>query len=173
MQPSPSATTFDMRAFRNALGCFPTGVAIVTAKALGEAPIGMTINSFSSVSLDPPLVLWSLRRNAFSRDGYMKAKRFIINVLRDDQETVALRFARPAEKIFNEGEVDHACDGTPRFIGCAATFECRTVDIIEGGDHLIMIGQVERFGATSNQPLVFCRGSFASLSGSYAADLRP
>ncbi|RWI50501.1 MAG: flavin reductase [Mesorhizobium sp.] len=163
MQVDASTMTFDSRAFRNALGCFPTGVAIVTAKTGNEPPVGMTINSFSSVSLDPPLVLWSLRRNAFSRDGYLKAGRFVINVLREDQKHLAMRFAQPESKYFRDEEIEHSEDGMLRLSGCAATFDCTTAEVVDAGDHLILIGEVQRFIATDLQPLVFCRGAFAAL----------
>lgn len=155
----------ESRRFRHALGSFVTGVAIVTAKPGDAAPVGMTINSFSSVSLDPPLVLWSLRREAWSYDRFRNAGHFVVNVLAAHQDGLAKQFARPVDDRF-EG-VDFTCNahGAPCLSSSIACFECVTENTIDAGDHVIFIGRVENFTHSDDIPLVFCRGNLSSFRG--------
>ena len=152
--PRPS---LDARDFRGALGCFPTGVCIVTTLAPDGRRVGMTANSFSSVSLDPPMVLWSLARTASGAAVFRDAERFVINVLAAVDEELASHFARPSEDKFAKyprrfaGEV---------LQGAAATFECHSRHRYYGGDHIIIIGVVERYSWSEVAPLLFHRGRY-------------
>ena len=144
----------DRRAFRRALGHFPTGVAIVTTVA-GDRPVGMTINSFASVSLDPPLVLWSVDLAAGFADAFTAADRFALSVLAGDQMALARRF---------DGVATWAGAGGPPLIaGALATFECRREAVHPGGDHAIIVGRVDRFAARDGSPLLFHAGHLAPL----------
>lgn len=158
---------FDPRAFRNALGCFPTGVAIMTTVHNGQ-PVGLTCSSFSSVSLEPPLVLWSLRRESKSLEAFRNSGAFAINILAEDQNLLSARFA--SGKITDKFE-GIACTpglkGIPILQGCMASFECSTYAQHEAGDHVIFIGQVERFDhGRAEEPLVFYKGAYMMLTQS-------
>ncbi|HTD36304.1 MAG TPA: flavin reductase family protein [Candidatus Limnocylindrales bacterium] len=145
---------------RNALGTFGTGVAIITTRDAEGRNFGLTGNSFSSVSLDPPLVLWSLACSAPSLPAFRAATHFGVNVLSTDQYALAERFARPHRDKF-EG-IAHAVGeyGVPLIDGAAAHFECRIVDRYYGGDHEIFLGQVERYSYERKPTLLFCHGTY-------------
>lgn len=153
----------DLRAFRDALGCFATGVTIVTTRAPDGAPVGFTANSFSSVSLDPPLVLFSLHRQALSLAAFQAAPGFAINVLREDQGALSTRFASPAGDKW--GDIAHRSgeSGSPLLEEALARFDCVRHAVHEGGDHLIFVGRVLRFEAREGRPLLFCRGRYGAL----------
>ncbi len=151
---------FDARAFRAALGRFPTGVTIVTTRAGDGRPVGVTVNSFNSVSLEPPLVLWSLQRASVSLGAFEAAGRFAVNVLRIDQIDLSNRFASPVPEKFNGVRWSWSADDIPLLDGCVARFECRTRAVHDGGDHVIFIGEVERFDVAGGQPLIFCDGCY-------------
>ncbi|MBB5053622.1 flavin reductase (DIM6/NTAB) family NADH-FMN oxidoreductase RutF [Afipia massiliensis] len=165
---SISPVPFDTRAFRKALGCFPTGVAVITAQPSGQLPVGLTINSFASVSLDPPLVLWSLQRDAPSKDAILQSGHFVVNVLDETQLRLAQQFARPAIDKFDGVEISTNRWGAPYIKKCIARFECKVMNCVDGGDHVIFLGEVEHFHHETGAPLVFCHGMFASV-----ADTRP
>jgi len=151
---------FDRRDFRRALGQFSTGVTVITTRAMDGRRVGMTANSFSSVSLDPPLVLWSLARQAPSLGDFTGASHFAINVLAANQHHLSRQFSTPQADKF--GGVD-CCDGTsgvPLLNGVIARFVCRNVRQYDGGDHLIFIGEVERYDRFDGEPLVFHSGYY-------------
>jgi len=151
---------FDRRDFRRALGQFSTGVTVITTRAIDGRRVGMTANSFSSVSLDPPLVLWSLARQAPSVADFSGASHFAINVLAAHQHHLSRQFSTPQADKF--GGVD-CCDGTagvPLLNGVLARFVCRNVKQYDGGDHLIFIGEVERYDRFDGEPLVFHSGYY-------------
>jgi flavin reductase (DIM6/NTAB) family NADH-FMN oxidoreductase RutF len=156
--PRPS---LDVRDFRSALGCFPTGVCLVTAVAPDGKRAGLTANSFSSVSLDPPMVLWSLARTASSAPVFRDAEHFVINVLGASDEEISSHFARPGGDKFAKYSKRFS-GGVLR--GAVATFECHSRHRYYGGDHIIVIGVVERYAHTGSAPLVFHRGSYAAIS---------
>jgi len=159
---------FDPRRFRSALGCFPTGVAVITTQGPDGEPVGLTCNSFSSVSLDPPLVAWSLRLASKSIDVFREARGFTINVLGEDQAALSGRFASSTNATRFDG-VSHAkgCLGSPVIEGCVANFQCSTFARHLAGDHLILIGRVEAFGHLVQEPsLVFYRGGYMALAQS-------
>src|SRR5436305_11471898 len=157
---STSAEGFNSRELRNALGSFATGVTIITTRDREGKPHGMTVNSFSSVSLTPPLVLWSASLYANSLPAFQESTHFVVNILAYDQIELSNRFAKSIEDKF--AEVDHIIpeSGAPVLIGSAAHFECRNEFRHYGGDHIIFIGHVERYAYTPKPTLLFCRGKY-------------
>ncbi|MCH2221613.1 MAG: flavin reductase family protein [Dechloromonas sp.] len=155
----------DSRALRNALGRFATGVAVVTAIDPDGYPIGLTINSFSAVSLEPALVLWCLDNNSHSLAAFRKASHHAISILSADQENLSNRFATwPTDRF--AGLPWHAgLGGAPLFPGCCASFEVVNETAHAGGDHTIFIGRVERFAETPGlAPLLFHAGRYGRLA---------
>jgi flavin reductase (DIM6/NTAB) family NADH-FMN oxidoreductase RutF len=156
-----TSALIDPRELRNALGRFATGVAVVTTRAAGGRPVGVTVNSMAAVSLEPPLVAWSLAARSGSLPAFLAAPCFAINVLAEDQEAVSRRFAGPApERFAGLGWTPGLC-GVPLLEGCLARFECRTARRIEAGDHWLLLGALERLAYGAGAPLVF----FASRYG--------
>ena len=156
--------SFDTKAFRHALGSFPTGVAVVTA-AVESEPVGITVNSFTSVSLDPPLVLWCLKKDSNRYRAFMEAKGFTISVLGTEHESVSARLARQGEHKLQEVELLKTELGPPALADAHAVFECAREAIHDGGDHSILIGRVLRFARRDDgAPLVFYRGRYGALS---------
>lgn len=151
---------FDSRDLRRALGQFATGVTVVTGRAPDGSKIGMTANSFTSVSIDPPLVLWCPGKNAPSLPDFTEATHFTINVLAADQHHLCRQFATPAEDKFAEVALSEGIAGTPLIEGAVARFECRTVQRHDAGDHVIFVGEVERYEADGGEPLVFHSGFY-------------
>lgn len=139
---------------------YATGVAVVTTALEDGRRAGVTVNSFTSVSLDPPLVLWCLSRRAPSADLFLRAGRFVVNVLAAGQDELSRRFATPAEDKFAGVATSSAAGGLPVLEGTLASFACRTVTVHEGGDHLIFVGAVEQFDRTCGEPLVFHSGRY-------------
>jgi 3-hydroxy-9,10-secoandrosta-1,3,5(10)-triene-9,17-dione monooxygenase reductase component len=139
---------------RHALGQFATGVTVVTTRAFGR-PVGMTVNSFASVSLAPPLVLWSVGRSAECYDAFAGASQFRIHVLAADQEAVSRRFATRGVDKFSVGDWQFPADAPPQLAGCAAWFECSTASRHPEGDHLVLVGRVIAHAADGGAPLLF------------------
>jgi flavin reductase (DIM6/NTAB) family NADH-FMN oxidoreductase RutF len=159
------AVTVDARSFRQSLATFPTGVCLVTTVSGEGKREGMTINSFASVSLEPPLILWSIRDEARSADAFISSRHFILSVLAASQQPLALHFARPStDKFLACGqEFDVGLGGCPRLRRSVATFECTTYSRYQEGDHTILLGRVESHSRTGDAPLVLHRGSMGSL----------
>ncbi|ESR23444.1 flavin reductase family protein [Lutibaculum baratangense] len=155
----------DPRAFRNALGAFATGVCVVTAE-VGEERLGMTVNSFSSVSLDPPLVLFSVATAARGIEGWRQAQHYAVNVLAWNQQDVSNRFARAATDKWQGVAVETGVTGAPLIAGAVARFECRAEHQYPGGDHLIFVGRVLRYDLPrpDAEPLVFQAGRYRELT---------
>lgn len=149
---------------RAALGRFATGVAIVTTAENDGVRIGLTINSFNSVSLDPPLVLWSLANHSPNLASFRSAGGFAINVLNHQQSALAMQFARPVADRFADVVADAGLKGMPLLRGALATFECHTHEIVAGGDHTIFIGRVLRARQIEGRPLLFYGGRFAEMN---------
>jgi 3-hydroxy-9,10-secoandrosta-1,3,5(10)-triene-9,17-dione monooxygenase reductase component len=149
------------RRFRNALGAFATGVTIVTTRDAQGLDIGLTANSFNSVSLDPPMVLWSLAKNARSLPAFLGTSHFAVHVLAADQEELSLRFATRGSEKFAGLDVERGASQVPLLRGCSARFQCRTAFRHEGGDHVIFVGAVEAFDQSDRPPLVFHGGRYA------------
>jgi flavin reductase (DIM6/NTAB) family NADH-FMN oxidoreductase RutF len=157
--------TTDARSFRQSLGMFPTGVCLVTTMSADGKCEGMTINSFASVSLDPPLILWSIRDDARSADAFICGRHFILSVLAASQRQLALHFARPAADKFADwqNDFDTGIAGCPRLRGCVATFECTTYSRHQEGDHTILLGRVEHHKRSDAVPLLLHMGQMGSL----------
>ncbi|MFD1212769.1 flavin reductase [Arthrobacter sp. GCM10027362] len=160
----PGGAAPDPRAFRNALGQFATGVTVVTTRGADGRRTGLTANSFTSVSMDPPLVLWCPSRNAPSLADFNAASHFAINILAEDQKEISQQFARPAEDKFAGVGTSDGRNGVPVIDDAAATFECRTVARHEAGDHVIYVGEVEHYSANGGRPLVFHAGKYRSVA---------
>lgn len=157
------AQAMDARELRNALGHFATGVTVVTTRGHMDAPVGMTANSFSSVSLDPPLVAWNINLQAPSLSAFRDHPSFAINILCADSKDLALHFARPSDDKFGSVDWQAGVDGVPILNAAAATIECQTEARIPAGDHEIYIGRVFNFRSSNRQPLVFHKGQFLTL----------
>ena len=156
----PVASGIDPAELRRCLGSFVTGVTVITALDGCGNPIGMTANSFNSVSLDPPLIVWSLRTSAKVFPVYNQAARFVVNILSEDQVAISNQFARSVTDRFAGVLTPPGIDGVPLIDGCAAYLECRTEATYPGGDHVIFLGRVERIVATSRKPLAFGAGRY-------------
>ena len=153
--------SFSSLEFRIALGMFATGVTIVTARAQDGGVVGLTANSFNSVSLEPPLVLWSLARAAASLAAFSKGSHYAINVLAADQKALAERFALKGADRWRGVESSEGLGGAPLLQGAAATFECFNRSRYEEGDHVIFVGEVERCAHRPGaSPLLFHGGRF-------------
>ncbi|MEQ1439061.1 flavin reductase [Fontimonas sp. SYSU GA230001] len=163
----------DPTEFRRALGAFATGVTIITARAADGTPLGMTVNSFNSVSLNPPLVLWSLANSSLSFDAFCKAEYWAVHVLSAEQQELSARFARRGEDKFSGLELDAGIGGIPLLRGCAARFQCRTASQYQGGDHVIFIGEVLAFDRDETAPLVFHGGRYAHATRRDPAEAKP
>ncbi|MBP6719923.1 MAG: flavin reductase family protein [Rhodoferax sp.] len=153
--------TFSSAQFRTALGMFATGVTIVTARTQEGQLVGLTANSFNSVSLDPPLVLWSLSRAAASLPAFRAGSHYAINVLGADQQALALRFASKGVNRFADVDFVDGAGGAPILAGAAATFECFNRSRYDEGDHVIFVGEVERCTHREGaSPLLYHGGKF-------------
>lgn len=153
----------DSRALRSALGQFATGITVVTTRAPGGAFVGLTVNSFSALSLEPPLILWSLRCSSPSLPVFETVDRFVVNVLAEAQVEVSRRFASPqADKFEGVAHAENAW-GLPLLHGASAWFECRTVSRQIAGDHCLFIAEVERFTLSEAAPLLFHAGGYFAL----------
>lgn len=146
------------RALRNAFGRFATGVTIVTART-PSGPIGMTANSFSSVSMEPPLVLWCPAKNSSRYDAFAAAEHFAIHVLGADDEALALAFARRGD-AFDGLDLEYNDNGVPVFDRCLARFECATHQIHDAGDHALVLGRVRSAAYREGEALIFSQGLF-------------
>jgi flavin reductase (DIM6/NTAB) family NADH-FMN oxidoreductase RutF len=151
---------FDRRDFRKALGQFATGVTVITSRAIDGRRVGMTANSFSSVSLEPPLVLWSLAKEAPSLADFTGASHFSINVLAANQHHLSRQFSTSQPDKFSGVDCCESTAGVPLLNGVIARFLCRNVKQYDGGDHLIFIGEVEKYERFDGEPLVFHSGYY-------------
>lgn len=158
-----SPTPFDPRAFRRALGNFATGVTVVTAADASGRKVGVTANSFNSVSLDPPLVLWSIDKRSNSHEVFEQASHFAVNVLAADQIDLSNNFARSKEDRFAEIEFEPGEGGSPVFADCSARFHCEKYQQVDGGDHWIMIGKVVAFDDFGRSPLLYHQGAYSMV----------
>jgi flavin reductase (DIM6/NTAB) family NADH-FMN oxidoreductase RutF len=158
----PAAAALDVREYRRALGTFATGVTIITTSRSGGEPVGLTANSFSSVSLDPPLVLWSLSLRSPSLQAFEEASHFAVNVLAADQAHLSKRFSTPIPDKFDGIAWHRGIARLPLIEGTLARLECANTVRHISGDHVIFIGQVEHFEYEAKAPLVFCHGCYMS-----------
>ncbi|MDH4450982.1 MAG: flavin reductase family protein [Rhodoferax sp.] len=154
---------FSDQQFRQALGMFPTGVTVVTARTPDGALVGLTVSSFNSVSLTPPLVLWSLARKAGTLTAFRQASHYAINVLAADQQALALQFANRKTDRFAGVQFATGVHGAPLLVGAAAHFECFNRSQYPEGDHVIFVGEVERCAHSAHAPaLLYHNGAFAT-----------
>jgi flavin reductase (DIM6/NTAB) family NADH-FMN oxidoreductase RutF len=155
------APNFSKAEFRTALGMFATGVTIVTARTADGTLVGLTANSFNSVSLEPPLVLWSLSRTAASMPAFQAGSHYAINILGADQQALALRFAAKGVDRFADVKFVEGVGGAPLLAGAAASFECFNRSRYDEGDHVIFVGEVERCTHREGaSPLLYHGGKF-------------
>lgn len=159
-----TAATFDPKDFRRALGMFGTGVTIVTTRAENGEPVGITANSFNSVSLEPPMVLWSLAKNARSLAVFQNADTWNVHILSNEQEALSNRFARAGEDKFSGLSLDSEAAHAPLLQDCSARFRCKTAFQYDGGDHVIFVGEVTDYDANPHPPLLYVTGGYALAS---------
>ncbi len=155
-----SEPRFDGKELRRVLGSFVTGVTIVTTIDAAGRAWGLTANSFSSVSLDPPLVLWSQSVRAPSHPAFAGATRFAINILAEDQVELSNRFATSGIDKFSGIEIDAGAGNVPLLRGCSAWLECTLVSKLPGGDHVIFVGEIQTIRRSERRPLVFGSGQY-------------
>jgi 3-hydroxy-9,10-secoandrosta-1,3,5(10)-triene-9,17-dione monooxygenase reductase component len=151
----------DTGALRTALGAFATGVTIVSTRDPSGEDVGVTANSFNSVSLDPPMVLWSLSRKAMSLPSFQSNPYFAVHILAADQDLLSLRFSTQGADKFGEMRTERGLGNVPLIDGCAARFQCRTGFNYDGGDHVIFVGEVLAFESYPRPPLLYHAGRYA------------
>jgi len=157
--------SFDVRAFRQALGCFPTGVAVVTASVPGGTHKGITVNSFTSVSLEPPLVLWCIDRKSDRFEAFTNADGYTISLLGTAHEDVSARLSKQGSHSLSGIGLIETELGPPALAGALAFFECEGEAVHQGGDHAILVGRVLRFTKReAGAPLIFFNGRYGALA---------
>lgn len=156
-------TQIDARQFRKALGSFTTGVTVVTTHGEDGNDYGLTANSFNSVSMDPPMVLWSLGKKSSSLPAFQATGHFAVHILAADQEQISNQFARSGTDKFAGCAIGRGHGHVPLLDGCSARFECRVVHRYEGGDHVIFVGEVMNFNSFERPPLVFHGGNYGMV----------
>ncbi len=167
LAPSSTSTApaLDPLSLRRALGSFGTGVTVISTVAAHGQLVGVTANSFGSVSLDPPIVQWSLSRNSPSLAAFDHCGRFVVNVLALDQAPLSQRFSRPAASHwadkFEGLAYQRNAHGLPVLAGCSATFECSVEQRLEVGDHVLFLGRVDAFEHHRRLGLLYCQGRYA------------
>jgi len=153
----------DMKKFRQCLGKFATGVTIVTCADDEGRPYGITANSFSSVSLEPRLILWNIAKVSNSLQAFLDAEYFAINILASDQRPLSSHFAKSDHTLFDTVEISRSDDNVPLIPGTLACVECRTHQIHDCGDHYIVVGEVLRFASSKRKPLLFFSGKYLAI----------
>lgn len=157
--------SFDLRTFRDTLSLFVTGVTVITTRDETGAPVGITANSFNSVSLEPPLVLWSVGLNALSLSAFSNAKAFAVHILREDQAELSQRFAKSGTNKFEGLAIESGLHNLPILPDCAARLECLPYAKHEAGDHTLFIAEVQRLASDPDaMPLVYHGGRYAELA---------
>lgn len=155
--------TFDAHDFRRVLGNFATGITVITARTADGAQTGVTANSFNSVSLDPPLILWSLDKRSTSHDIFERASHFAVNILAAEQIDLSNHFARTHPDKFAGIPHESGLGGAPLLADCAARLQCEAFQRLDGGDHWILIGKVVAFDDFGRDPLLYHRGTYSLL----------
>jgi len=158
-----NTASFDTRELRDVLGIYATGVAVMTTIGEENAPVGMAANSFASVSLDPPLILWSIDLNAPSIDAFRNHGSFVVNIMGEDSKEETMNFARPSDDKFNNVDWSEGCMGAPILNNAIAFLDCKLENRITAGDHEILIGSVQQINQTDGNPLLFHSGKFQKL----------
>lgn len=155
--------TIDQRKFRDALGRFATGVTVITTLTSSGQPLGLTANSFNSLSLDPAMILWSLSKDTPYAKDFLECKHFAVNILAVSQQNLSDQFSKPAGDRFAGVDWRKGVNGMPLIASCLANFECRNTTCYDGGDHHIFVGAVERFQFSDGQPLIFYDGRYCAV----------
>ncbi|MCB1959333.1 MAG: flavin reductase family protein [Rhodocyclaceae bacterium] len=151
------------RALRDNLGMFATGITVVTTRLPDGTPVGLTVNSFNSVSLQPPLIVWSLATHLPSVNAFVDCEHYAINVLAEDQQALSQRFATRDVDKFAGLAVRDGLGGAPLLAGCCAWFECRNTTRHDGGDHLMFVSEVIRHAREPRPPLLYFAGEYRRL----------
>jgi flavin reductase (DIM6/NTAB) family NADH-FMN oxidoreductase RutF len=159
-----SNISWDKRDLRTALGSFGTGVTVVTSGNFQSRLVGVTANSFSSVSLEPHIVLWSLVSSSPSLEVFDATGRFVINVLALEQMNLSKQFSKTLEDKFAGVEYTEGLGDLPVIQNCVATFECKTIQRTVVGDHVLFLGQVENYVYENKTPLLFCQGKYMQVA---------
>ena len=162
----------DSKAFRRCLGQFSTGVGVMTTVANGE-PVGVTANSFSSLSMDPPLVLWSIAHTSRSSAAFKNAKHFAVNILAVEQVEYSQRFASPAQNKFEGVDWRSGVLGSPILPNVLASLECALETTLQGGDHVILIGRVKKYSRYAGNALLYAQGRYAVAEDHPSLQLKP
>lgn len=161
MQGGPTRMNDPFRPLKDAMGRFATGVTIAGCAGAEGKPVLLTVNSFSSVSLDPPLVLWCIERRTTTFPAFMSADAYSINVLRADQQAMSERFAIHAPPPLRAGEYEIWTTGAPILKDCLASFDCRITSRHVAGDHVILVAEVVKFEARAGAPLLYFASRYA------------
>jgi flavin reductase (DIM6/NTAB) family NADH-FMN oxidoreductase RutF len=164
--PSANAASGDSQSLRECLGKLATGITIFNSADASGGCCGMTANSFSSVSLEPPLILWNIAKVSNSLQAYLDAEHFAINILADDQRALSAHFATTDHTQFEDVEFVTSANGVPILPNTLACLECRTHQIHDSGDHYIVVGEVESFRSDDRLPLLFYGGQYGELNSS-------
>lgn len=158
-----SKADFDKTEFRKTLGQFATGVTIITTVDETGTAVGVTASSFNSLSMKPPMILWSLHKSAYSLPAFQHTKYFNVHVLGAEQDALSKCFASPGTNKFNSIKTSKGLGGVPILPEYSALFECKTAHHYEGGDHIIIVGEVLKFSRNNITPLVFHGGQYAGI----------
>lgn len=156
--------TIDPKLFRNILGNYATGVSVVTCRDGQDRPVGMTINSFASLSLSPPMVLWSIDKGSDQFEAFQQSQFYAVNILCDSHEQLSGRFATGGIDRFSGIEYAEGIERLPLLSDCCATLQCKIVSRHEAGDHIILIGEILDMSATGRAPLIFHGGRYRALA---------
>lgn len=164
MKDGHHMNAIDPRDFRNVLGTYPTGVAIVTCRDGEGRPAALTINSFASLSLTPPLVLWSIEKTSDQFDAFAQAGHYAVNILAEGHGELSRHFATHRGDKFDGIDHYHGVEQLPLLPDCCASLQCRIVERVEAGDHIVMIGEVIEMDKGDARPLVFHQGQYRALA---------
>ncbi len=156
-------TTINTKLFREALGAFPTGVAVVTTRDNKGKPVGLTMNSFASVSLDPPLVLWSVDENSDFFDEFCNADHYAVHVLQEGSQDTSTHFTKAGNDQFDNIDYENGISGLPLLSTYTVRFQSKVAHRYEGGDHVILVGRVLDMAHSPAMPLVFHAGKYSKL----------
>lgn len=160
--------SIDVMELRKTLGCFATGVAVITATTSDGKPFGLTVNSFTSVSLEPPLVLWCLGKDSDTLDAFQAADRYGVNFLTETQQELSNHFATRSKHEI--GEIGHSMGehGCPLLADVVGSLECEVYQRVDAGDHIIMLGQVLAYAHSTEKPLLYVQGGYNQVAAAKA-----
>lgn len=153
--------------FKQAMGNYPTGVTVVTTFTEDHTPVGLTVNSFASVSLDPTLILWSIDKKSSLLDVFVKAEKFAVNILAEDQADICTLFATKVEDRFGQCEWETSAHDLPILSSVQSQLECKMFQQVDAGDHIIFIGDVLSIHNEDKNPLLYHRRHFGAIPGSF------